>query len=205
VAGYAPVKRVLRSLAGGSAGNEQLTAIVACVLLVLLAVEGATLLNLNALLTVHGFVGMLLLPVVGLKLASTAWRFARYYLHAEEYVRRGPPHIALRVVVAPVIVVSTIVLFGTGVALLALDRTQGTLVGLHKASFIVWFGATSLHVLAHLVRLRRVLGVRLPGLSVRLAVVGAAVLAGVAVATLTLPGADRLQDRATSAVGLDRR
>jgi hypothetical protein len=199
------MKRRARFLGGGSAGNEQLTAIVACVLVVLLAVEGATLLNLRSLLTVHAFVGMLLIPVVGLKLASTAWRFARYYLHAEEYVRRGPPHIALRVVVAPVIVISTVFVFGTGVALLALDRTQGTIVGLHKASFIVWFGATSLHVLAHLVRLRRVLALRLPGLTVRLAVVSTAVLAGVAVATLTLPGADRLQDRATAAVGLDAR
>jgi hypothetical protein len=197
------VKRPPRVLGGGSAGNEQLTAIVACVLVVLLAVEGATLLNLRSLLTVHAFVGMLLIPVVGLKLASTAWRFARYYLHAEEYVRRGPPHIALRVVVAPVMVTSTLFVFGTGVALLALDRTQGTIVGLHKASFIVWFGATSLHVLAHLLRLRRVLALRLPGLSVRLAIVGTAVLAGVAVATLTLPGADHLQDRATAAVGLD--
>lgn len=205
MARYAAVKKLMRFLVGGSAGNEQLTAIVACVLVVLLAVEGATLLNLNALLTVHGFVGMLLLPVVALKLVSTGWRFARYYLHADEYVRRGPPHIALRVVVAPVIVVSTLFVFGTGVALLALDRTRGTLVGLHKASFIVWLGATALHVLAHLLRVRRVLALRLPGLSVRLAIVGGAVLAGIAVAMLTLPSADRLQDSMTAAVGIDAR
>jgi hypothetical protein len=48
-------------LPGGSAGNEQLTAAVALVLLVLLAVEGATLLRLGSLLTVHAFVGMLLI------------------------------------------------------------------------------------------------------------------------------------------------
>jgi hypothetical protein len=63
----------------------------------------------------------------------------------EEYVRRGPPHIALRVLVAPLVVVSTVFVFGTGVALLAVDQTHGTLVGLHKASFIVWFGATAIH------------------------------------------------------------
>jgi hypothetical protein len=46
-----------RLLVGGSAGNEQLTALVAAVLLLLLAIEGATLLRLGSLLT--AFVGML--------------------------------------------------------------------------------------------------------------------------------------------------
>lgn len=109
--------------AGGSAGNAQLTAAVATVLLVLLAVEGATLLNLRSLLTVHAFVGMLLIPVVVLKLASTGWRMVRYYARAEEYVRHGPPHVVLRVLVGPVVVASTATLFGTGVALLAAGQT----------------------------------------------------------------------------------
>ena len=61
---------IKRLFAGGSAGNEQLTAMVAAVLVLLLAIEGATLLQLRSLLTVHAFVGMLLIPVVGLKLAS---------------------------------------------------------------------------------------------------------------------------------------
>jgi hypothetical protein len=197
------MKRLARVVAAGSAGNEQLTAIVACVLVVLLAVEGATLLNLRFLLTVHAFVGMLLLPVVGLKLASTGWRFLRYYGGAEEYVRRGPPRLALRVLVAPVVVVSTVVLFGTGVALLALDRVSGTIVGLHKASFVVWLGATGVHVLAHVGRLPRLLSARLPGLGVRVALAGASLLAGAAFATMTLPGADHLQDRLTASVGID--
>ena len=199
------MRRLGRWVAGGSAGNEQLTAMVACVLLVLLAVEGATLLNLDLFLNVHAFVGMLLLPIVGLKLASTGWRFVRYYGHAEEYVHRGPPHVVLRVLVAPVIVVSTIFLFGTGVVLLAHDQTSGTIVGLHKASFIVWVGATSLHVLAHLLRLSNLLDERLPGLAARVAVVGASVAAGVAVAMLTLPAADHLQDRLTGVVRIDGR
>ncbi|HZE28572.1 MAG TPA: hypothetical protein VE055_00635, partial [Gaiellaceae bacterium] len=104
--------RLKRLFVGGSAGNEHLTLAVAALLLVLLAVEGVTLLNLNALLTVHAFVGMLLIPVVALKLASTGWRMLRYYRRGEEYVRRGPPHVALRVLVAPVLILSTLVLFG---------------------------------------------------------------------------------------------
>jgi hypothetical protein len=76
---------------GGSAGNEQLTAVVGTILIVLLAVEGATLLNLRSLLTVHAFVGMLLIPVVALKLGSTGWRMLRYYRRRESTSGEGRP------------------------------------------------------------------------------------------------------------------
>ena len=197
--------RLRRLLVGGSSGNEQLTLAVAALLLLLLALEGATLLNLSRLLTVHAFVGMLLIPVVALKVASTGWRMVAYYRRGDEYVRRGPPHVALRVLVAPSLILSTIVLFGTGVALLALDETHGTLVGLHKASFLVWLGAASLHVLAHLLRLPRLWRLRVRGLTLRVALVGASLVAGATLATATLPGADRLQDRASAHVGFDER
>ena len=195
--------RIKRLLRGGSAGNEQLTAALAAVLLVLLAIEGATLLNLTSLLTVHAFVGMLLIPVIALKVGSTGWRMLSYYRHADEYVRRGPPHVMLRVLVAPLTILSTIVLFGTGVALLVLDQTHGTIVGLHKASFIVWVGATGVHVLSHVLELPRALRVRLPGAALRVALVSASVVAGAMLAVATLPAADHLQDRASAHIGLD--
>ena len=145
-------------------GNEQLTALAGVLLVVFLAVEGATLLNLRSLLTVHALVGMFLLPIVALKMASTGWRMARYYLGSEEYVRRGPPALPLRVIVAPVVIASTIVLFGTGVYLLAAHETHGTAVGLHKASFVVWLAATSIHVLTRLAPMLDALRARYPGL-----------------------------------------
>ena len=193
----------MKRFRGGSAGNEQLTAIVATLLLVLLAIEGATLLNLESLLTVHAFVGMLLIPVVTLKVASTGWRMLRYYLRGEEYVRRGPPHLAVRMLLAPAIVVSTVALFATGVALLALNRTQGPIVGLHKASFVVWFGATSVHVITRILRLLPMLRQRLAGTVLRLGLVAASLGAGVLLATLTLPAADQLQDAVSGSVGID--
>jgi hypothetical protein len=202
---FARYVRLRRLLIGGSAANEHLTAIVASVLILLLTVEGATILQIRSLLTVHAFVGMLLIPVVAMKLTSTGWRAFRYYSHADDYVLRGPPNVVLRVLIAPVVVLSTLVLFGTGVALLALDQAHGTLVGLHKASFIVWVGATALHAVAHLRRLVRVLAGRLPGLGMRLALVGVTVTAGVALAVATLPAADELQDHVSAHVGVDER
>jgi hypothetical protein len=142
--------------------------------------------------------------VIGLKLASTGWRAARYYGRAEEYVLRGPPALLLRVLVAPLVVLSTLVLFGTGVALLALGETHGTLVGLHKAGFLVWLGSTSVHVLAHLRRMPRLLRGRAPGAPMRLGLAAAALAAGVALAVATLPAADALQDHVTAHVGIDR-
>ena len=190
-------------LAGGSRGNEHLTAVVAAVLLVLLFVEGATLLQIGSLLTVHAFVGLLLIPIVALKLGSTGWRMLRYYLGSEEYVDRGPPHVVLRTIVAPLIVLSTLVLFATGTALLALGETEGTVVGLHKASFIVWVAATSVHVLAHARRLPGLLRLRAPGHGIRLTLVTGAVVTGLAFATVAFPTADHLQDRVSAQVGPD--
>jgi hypothetical protein len=146
---------------------------------------------------------MFLLPIVALKLGSTGWRMARYYLGKDEYVQRGPPAWPLRVFVAPVVVASTLVLFGTGIYLLATDEVQGTAVGLHKASFVVWLLSTSVHLLARLLRMREALRARYPGLMLRLGVVAVTVTAGAAVAAMTLPGADHLQDRMSAQVGFD--
>ena len=192
-----------RLFPGGSQGNEHLTAVVAAVLLLLLFVEGATLLDMRSLLTVHALVGLLLIPIVALKLGSTGWRMLRYYLGSKEYVERGPPNVVLRTVVAPLMVLSTLVLFATGTALLALSETEGTVVGLHKASFIVWVGATGVHVLAHIRRLPVLLRVRAPGRGIRLALVSGAVVTGLAIATVAFPTADRMQDRVSAHVGLD--
>jgi hypothetical protein len=197
------LERITQRLLGGSDGNEQLTAIVATLLLVLLAVEGATLLNMGSLLTVHALVGILLIPVVALKIGSTGWRMIRYYLGADEYVHRGPPNVVLRAVVAPVVVATTVVLFGTGVGLLVLGRHEGPLVGLHKASFLVWFGATTVHVLTRVLRLPSAIRRPSPGLAVRLALVGASLATGLALAAISLPAVDKLQDHVTEHVGVD--
>jgi hypothetical protein len=141
-----------RLTGGGTRGNERLTAATGGVLIVLLAVIGVTILKLRPLLSVHLFVGMLLIGPVALKLCSTGYRFARYYTANPRYLRKGPPPLPLRLI-APIVVISTIVVFASGVALLfAGPSSRGALLPLHKASFIVWIAFTALHVLAHLPR-----------------------------------------------------
>src|SRR5258707_7191376 len=148
---------MLRGLfSGGSDGNERLTASTAAVLLVVLALEGLTLLGVKQFLKPHIFLGLLLIPLVLLKLASTGWRMTSYYRRSAEYVRRGPPALLLRMIVAPVLVVSTIVLIGTRIAAASLGDS-GMLLTLHKLSFFVWLGAMSIHVLTRGLKLPRLL------------------------------------------------
>jgi hypothetical protein len=63
--------------AWGPSGNQRLTTSTGLVLFVLLAVETLTTLSLRLYLPEHIFLGLLLLPPVALKLASTGWRFVR--------------------------------------------------------------------------------------------------------------------------------
>jgi len=174
---------------GGAVGNARLTSLIGFLLLVGLAIEGWTITSIRQLLSVHVFVGMLLLGPVAAKLASTGYRFLRYYTHGADYVQLGPPRPLMRVVVAPVLVLSTLTLFGTGVALLAVPH-RGAVLALHKASFIAWFGAMSVHVLVYGGKaLRDVwagMNSRHPGgEGIRVAVAALAVIAGLTVALAT--------------------
>lgn len=164
--------------------NERLTAATGAVLIVLLAALGITILSIGQLIWWHFLLGMLLIPPLLLKLASTGWRFVRYYSGADEYVRRGAPQLALRLL-APLLVLSTLAVFGTGVALLVVGPAGGILVGLHKASFIVWFFVTAVHVLAYA---RRLLppAVPVPGARARRLLLGLTIVAGVVLAAATV-------------------
>jgi len=186
----APVVRI-----GGSEGNRRLTGAAAALLLGLLAAEGATLVAIRPLVSAHVFIGMLLLPLVGVKLASTGYRFARYYTGHLEYRSAGPPHPLLRLL-GPVVVLATLALFASGVALVVLGPESGAVLGFHKASFVAWVAAMSAHVLAHALRVPRLAAAdwrgdeRLPGSSLRRWLLAAALVAGLilALATVHLAG-----------------
>src|SRR5262245_17659709 len=83
--------------AEGVEGNARLPGIVAAVLFFVLAAEAVTLLGVRQMLSVHVFVGVMLIPLVVLKTASTGYRIVRYYSGDPAYRRKGPPHPVLRV------------------------------------------------------------------------------------------------------------
>jgi hypothetical protein len=179
---------------GGPEGNARLTGMTGALLLVLLAVEGVTILLLRPLLSVHIFVGMLLIPPVVLKLASTGWRFARYYTGAVRYRAKGPPQLLMRML-APLVVAATAGLFATGVALIVLGphSGRGMVLGLHKASFVVWLVVIGIHVLAYAARLPRLLAAdfrpreHTDGSLLRRGALAAALVTSVTLAAATFP------------------
>ena len=107
------------------AGNERLTAMTGAVLLVLFVAECLTLLNIGNLLTLHVFLGMLLLGPVGLKISSTLWRFTRYYTGSAAYVRKGPPA-PLQRVTGPFVILTTVAVLGTGIMLVVQGPGNGS-------------------------------------------------------------------------------
>src|SRR5579872_3166612 len=91
-----PDALVRRLFGGGVDGNERLTAMTGVVLVVMLGALGLTIVRIGQLIWLHLFLGLLLMGPVLLKLASTGYRFLRYYARAAVYRAKGPPMLALR-------------------------------------------------------------------------------------------------------------
>ncbi len=157
-----PGRAAPRDSTGGAQGNERLTAAAGAVLLVLFAAEGVTILSIHQLITVHFFLGMLLIGPVALKAGSVIYRFARYYTGAPDYRRQGPPAPLLRLL-GPFVVLTSLGVIGTGVMLAFTGTAAGPWLLLHKASFVLWFGVMTIHVLAYVWRLPRLIGSDLRG------------------------------------------
>jgi hypothetical protein len=179
---------------GGAGGNEILTSATAVVLTGLLAVEGYTVVNMRGLVSLHMFIGLVLIGPVLLKLASTGYRFARYYTGSRAYRANGPPLMPLRLM-APVLVASTIAVLVTGVLLLAAGHKSGTLLLLHKATFIAFGVVFAVHFLAYVPRVARSLRTdwgaarreAVPGAGLRGMLLAAALGGGCALALSLLP------------------
>jgi hypothetical protein len=195
---------------GGPAGNAQLTAWLGLVLLALFLVETATLLDLHGLIDVHLFVGGALVALALFKTGTTGWRIVRYYIGSPVYRDAGPPPIALRVL-GPLVVLTSLAVLGTGLALTAVGSDAGrnsllTFAGfgvstltLHQGAFAAWLVITGLHVLGRtmsswqLVRRQRSDAVRVPGRGARATVIALslALSAVVGVAVMQLSGSWR--------------
>jgi len=137
-------------LSGGTEGNERLTVATGALLIVVLAAVGVTIVFIGQLLWWHLFLGLALIGPVALKLASTGYRFMRYYTADPAYRHKGPPAVALRAL-GPVLVGLTVIVLASGVALLLIGpSSRGTLVLVHKVSFICWIVVCAVHIAGHL-------------------------------------------------------
>ena len=183
---------------GGAEGNERLTAMTGAVLLIGLAVECYTILRIGRLLTLHVFLGMLLLGPVVLKAGSVLYRFVRYYTGSAPYRRKGPPALLLRVI-GPIIMLLTACVFGSGIMLAVTGPSYGPPGGwleVHRISFIAWAFFIVIHVLAYVPRVPRLLAAEargggsllglLGGRGTRLALLIASLLAGLVIALFTV-------------------
>ena len=146
---------------GGPAGNGRLIAWTGLVLLVLFVAELVTILDVRSLIGWHLALGVFLVPPVLLKTATTGWRIVRYYTGLEPYRQAGPPPALLRIL-GPLVVVASLGLLATGVALVLLGerssrQTSIAVLGLrvdtltlHQGAFVAWAVVTGLHVLARI-------------------------------------------------------
>jgi hypothetical protein len=184
-------------------GNERLTAVVGLLLLAPVLVEVTTiLLGVHTFMSLHVFVGLVLIPLLVLKLASTGWRFARYYTRSRAYVAQGTPQMAMRLL-APLFVTATVVLFGSGVAMGILHGHALQIARrLHGPTSVIWLLLLGLHVLVYLRRaLRRTAQEALPtkrtpvrGTTARGFVLATAVTCGLVLAGAAVPAQHRWVD-----------
>jgi hypothetical protein len=182
--------RPASELDGRVQANERLTALTGIALMVMFVVEIVTVaLQPRRVLTLHIVVGLILVPVVALKLVSTSWRLVNYYRGAADYRRKGPPTPLLRAL-GPILTVLTVAFLLTGfVLILGPHSAYGAALFVHKKIFYFWLVAVVVHLMAHLVRAIRVSyqevsGAQLlsaPGVRARVGVLTVCVLLGVAV------------------------
>jgi hypothetical protein len=192
---------------GGPAGNARLTAWIGLLALLVIGAELVTLLDVTGLIRWHVGIGIVLTSLVLLKVASTGWRVVRYYLGAPAYVRAGPPPMLLRLL-GPFVVLSSLGVLGSGLALLAIGRDgtehtwfallghQVSAVTLHQAFFVLFAVFAGLHVLARLVPAAVVTSgwprtgaprPRVPGRAARLGVLTTGMAAALVAVLVVLP------------------
>ena len=177
----------------GPRANQRLTALTGAVVLPLAVLVLLTGLFFGDLWRAHYFIGYVLLPVALVKMGSTAYRMVRYYLQSGLHRHVRPPYLLARLA-SPALVVSVVVLFVSGIAMW-LTHSQGDPWGwIHTDAAVAFSGIVLLHLGMYLPETLRATqdDVRPtpPTTSSqrtrRLAVVGAALLAGLLLALATI-------------------
>jgi hypothetical protein len=185
----------------GVEGNARMTAVLGAILVVAFAAEGVTVLSVNQLFTWHVFVGLFIVPVVCVKLATTGYRFANYYKGTPPYRRKGAPHPILRIS-APLLVLSTVSLLAAGIVALAVGpRHSDTWITIHQGSAIAWATLVVVHVIGHALETWRLTNAEvrakppLPRRRARTAVVAGGFVVGLILGVASLSWTDAWKNR----------
>lgn len=168
--------------ADGVAGNTRLTSLAATALLALITLQVISavffaLLTYNVSLPVgpfydvvrpvHFFVGFMLMPLIAIKLASTGYRFTRYYTRNPAYHAAGPPHPVGRLI-APALVGSAVILVASGVEMWSYQN-QFNLpwTAIHNVAAFTFVSVVIVHIVLHVRQAHREAAADLAGVPAR--------------------------------------
>jgi|SRR5579884_2495107 hypothetical protein len=177
----------------GPRANRRVTALTGLLVLPLAALVLLTGLLFGSLWHVHYFLAFLLLPLVLLKVGSTTYRMVRYYLRSGLYRFIRPPYPLARVT-SPLLVVSVVLLFVSGIAMWATHSRRDPWGWLHTDAAIAFSCLVALHLGMYVPEALRAAGDDLKSEPVasaphrrdRLAVIGVAAAAGLVLAVATI-------------------
>ncbi len=129
--------------------NHRLTALAGLVLIPPLLLVLATGALFDPLWRAHYFVGIGLLPIAAIKLATTGYRAASYYLGKRAYREAGPPVLPMRLL-APVLIASLLVVSVTGVEMWLAHSQDQPWSTLHSAAAFIFTATAAVHLLVYL-------------------------------------------------------
>ena len=185
----------------GVEGNARMTALLGVILLVAFLAEGVTVLSVKQLFTWHVFIGLFIIPVVCVKLATTGYRFFNYYRGVAPYRRKGSPHPILRIT-APLLALSTISLLVAGIVALAVGPGHSdTWITIHQGSAIAWATFVGIHLIGHALETWRLTNAEvranppIPRRGARTAVVAAGLVVGLILGVASLGWTDAWKNR----------
>ena len=114
--------------------------------LVLLYLSG---LAFTPLRPVHFALGFALIPILLVKLASTAWRALAYYFHRDAYRAAGAPWLLPRLIALP-LAAAAVLATSSGVVLWAQGTDHGLWATVHTDSVIALGGIVLVHLAVYL-------------------------------------------------------
>ena len=136
-------------LRGGTDGNELLTVGTGALLFVLLGALGVTILLIGTLIEAHLIIGLVLVPPVSAQAHQHRLALCALLRGRPAIRREGPAGAGLRLL-GPLVILMTVIVFGSGIVLLLeTPHHDNKVLLVHKASFILWLGLTAIHVLGH--------------------------------------------------------